>query len=78
MVPVHKCIRKPEPVAKTTLQGAIVAGSSSESEGDEADEAPPSVSGRPTMQVTSPPPNTLPFPGPIPGHQNMSRNINIM
>ena len=58
-VPVQHCTRKPEPVARTTLQSAMVAGSSSESEGDEAEEAPPYMSGRPTMQVT---PSPLPPP----------------
>ena len=49
-VPVHHCTRKPKTVAKTTLQGAISVGSSSESEGDEAGAAPPFLSGRPSMQ----------------------------
>ncbi len=40
---VHMCTRKPGPVAKSTVKGAVVAGSPFESGGDEPEEAKSSL-----------------------------------
>ena len=74
-VPLIHCTRKPEPVAKTTIHGAVLAGSSSDSEECEDGEAE-FMSGRQTMKVPPPPPpcfHPRHVPVPIPDHHNMLR-----